>query len=901
MKIFSKSRAAHRSATPIGASLAKAGQVAVVATIGLALAFNANAASAAGLSGLTSSSSVTTVASAGKVVLTATQPVVSADGTQSQVIVQKIDKTKTRLTSIDDIVFPHGWTLFVSYDNGASFTDVLPTSATGSATSWDLVDAVKAAGDIYSNGEVSGRQAVTGSGTLVTPESGQFTGGGTGDGWNVIFDDANHVFRMSHHSDVTVSCYTRLGADCGPGWEFAPGGNFTTAMSSPGLVDNVHHHLWLAVALTTNSTTGFLCVDISDFTAGPSLCGGTSQTAYQALGGMARSYGTVGMTSVGNKFYEWSSAGQILCLDTSANGGAGAPCANQPYTDANITYAGWSYNTPGQVWTGSMIASKGKIYGTAADGQPLGGPNGGNNSTMPDIRAMCIDPATDARCAGWETAKVLPAGENFDYSYELPNANGDILGVCFQKFSTAGGEDATCFKEDGTTLAQNATLAHAFKAFVGNGAYTSNTPTVFGTHVYWSGGDGVATPVSLNEINCFDTSTNLPCAGGWPIVGTTAYTAVLDPQNSNCLWTNDNYNNIKAFNVLDTTATVCGPPPGATFAPEAIVPRMGCSGEDAMDAWGNFTITSPAPDGYDSAKLTVYDSNGVKISGFTSMTPTSYDTNSNPVFDLSSLPIADSGQHPAFYIELLGRSSSDSIMGSLQAVGQSPQLCTTLTSSETSCQNWLGPLVDPVWSYAPEATGSVQAGSGAVNDFEPATSTLSAAALEKPVCGGQLYGTATEGTKAVFDAEVTLLDEAGTPVLLDGKPVIAYTDATGYYTFGYLAAGNYRVSFAKAGKADAILASFVTGADGSISGDVEGLEGVATSNTVAIAPAVSGSVNAEYYTAALDPTDDGSDGVLALTGAIFSPPLMLSSLLALLLSLAGFALWRVRLLKARKN
>ncbi|MEO0024036.1 MAG: hypothetical protein RL196_477, partial [Actinomycetota bacterium] len=574
----------------------RAGQFALVATIGLALAFNANAASAAGVSGLTSTASVSMVPSAGQVVLTATQPVASVNGTQAQTLVQKIDPTKTHLTSVEDIVYPHGWTLLVSYDNGASFTDVLPTSATGTGTSWDLVNAVKATGDIYSNGDVNGRQSVTGSGTLVTPESGQFVGGGTGDGWNVFFDNDNHVFRVSHHSAVTVSCYTRLGADCGDGWEFTPGGNFTTAMTSPGLVDNENHHIWLAVTLTTNSTTGFLCVDISDFTTGPSLCGGSAQTAYQALGGMARNDGTFGMTSVGSKFYEWSSAGQILCLDTAANEGAGAPCANQPYTDANISYAGWAYNSHLEVWQSSMVASNGKIYATGADGQPLGGPNGGNNATFPDTYVMCIDPATDTRCDGWQDAQVLPSGKNFDYAYELPSSTGVILGVCFQRFGTAGGEDATCFKEDGTTLAQNATLAHSIKASAWNAAVVTNAPSVYGTRFYYTGSDGLASP-SSNTINCFDTSTNLPCTGGWPIVGQTAYTAVLDPQNSNCLWINDDKNQINAYNVLDTTATVCGPPPGATFSPEAIVPRMGCSNADSLDAWGDFTITSPAPSG----------------------------------------------------------------------------------------------------------------------------------------------------------------------------------------------------------------------------------------------------------------------------------------------------------------
>jgi hypothetical protein len=53
----------------------------------------------------------------------------------------------------------------------------------------------------------------------------------------------------------------------------------------------------------------------------------------------------------------------------------------------------------------------------------------------------------------------------------------------------------------------------------------------------------------------------------------------------------------------------------------------------------------------------------------------------------------------------------------------------------------------------------------------------------------------------------------------------------------------------------------------------------------------------------IEPVDGGKtdDGALAFTGAVLSSPLLMAAMLAFLLSLVGFAAWRVRLLNARKN
>ena len=175
------------------------------------------------------SASTPTVAPGAQVTLTAGMPVSDA-GTVTQEIVQTIDQTKVKLTSVDDITYPAGWTLSFSTD-GTTFTTTTPTTLVG----WAAVRAVKAAGSIVSEGASgTGKQIATRTSSGVAFASGSIpSGGASGDGWDVFFDPAyKRVFNRWHHDfSIKIDCHWlkteeghTAGASCWPDGSGVTGG-----------------------------------------------------------------------------------------------------------------------------------------------------------------------------------------------------------------------------------------------------------------------------------------------------------------------------------------------------------------------------------------------------------------------------------------------------------------------------------------------------------------------------------------------------------------------------------------------------------------------------------------------------------------------------------------------------
>ena len=139
--------------------------------------------------------SASSVAPGSQVTLTAATPVAGV-GTISQEIVQTIDPTKLKLTSLDDITYPTGWSLSFSTD-GTTFSSAVPANA----AAWAAVRAVKASGAVVSQGDSNGKQIAVGSSTQpLVPPGGSFTATSPGsDPWIVAFDDDGRVFIQVHH------------------------------------------------------------------------------------------------------------------------------------------------------------------------------------------------------------------------------------------------------------------------------------------------------------------------------------------------------------------------------------------------------------------------------------------------------------------------------------------------------------------------------------------------------------------------------------------------------------------------------------------------------------------------------------------------------------------------------
>ena len=66
---------------------------------------------------------------------------------------------------------------------------------------------MKASGELISQGADNvGRQIASTDANAAQPTTGQFptTTGSSGDGWDIFFDDAGHVFNIHHHNGAGV-------------------------------------------------------------------------------------------------------------------------------------------------------------------------------------------------------------------------------------------------------------------------------------------------------------------------------------------------------------------------------------------------------------------------------------------------------------------------------------------------------------------------------------------------------------------------------------------------------------------------------------------------------------------------------------------------------------------------
>jgi hypothetical protein len=219
-----------------------------------------------------------------KVNLVAGMPVSDA-GTISQQIVMQIDPTKAKLTSASDVVAPAGWT--VSYCSTTCTSPPTNFTATppANAAAWAAVKAVRAVGDVNSQGAYQGKQLAARTATMAIPASGPFASSGSGDGWSVFFDDRGYLFNVFHHQSANnsqVDCRDRNGVSCGANWPFGRGtGVGYTSYVSNGWYDPVYKRIWFDA--TRNYDVVFECIDVADIKT-PKPCGGSVGTTFVRTG-----------------------------------------------------------------------------------------------------------------------------------------------------------------------------------------------------------------------------------------------------------------------------------------------------------------------------------------------------------------------------------------------------------------------------------------------------------------------------------------------------------------------------------------------------------------------------------------------------------------------------------------
>lgn len=728
---------------------------------------------------------------------------VEGSGLHDTTITQHIDPRKVHLTGPGDITAPDGFTLTYSSD-GSNYSATAPASS----AEWAAVKAVRATGPVQSDGTSGNRQLLLGKADAVLPASSSITGGTSGDGFTVIFDDRDAVLNIFHHNgpderSPAVDCHWRDGSRCGAKWPFSLTG-LKTFQRSPGWIDQANHHLWFNTRSATGK--GFGCVDLADL-ASPTFCGGGSAkfTELSPGGGEAAEI----VAADGKIFSTDASNGKLMCLDPSANAAAGAACPGQPYTLPGI-----SYYDP---WGSREDSFEGKVIVTV------------------DPKATCFDPSTLAICSGSWPISVLAASRVLA---PVPSASGSLRGVCFltywslvHKCTDLSGSDISISAALRSTLSD---IGNFYEGGVVHRNYYAADPIMVGSRIYAASGNFSS---SRAPIVCFDAAEDQVCPN-WPTRAKT-YSIQVDPQNDNCLWTNGDDGAIRAWDALSGEEACSSAPSVNSFATTSLFPARTCGG--GVKGWRSFTITSKQLNGYEYANIDVLDSNGNPVPGWEHV-PLDPNANGQPSTSLQDLEASLTGATPTFRLRLAGFNSPDPVKISIVQEADPVALCTTVTAN-ARCSGTGPGLVPAVPGWAINLNAEVTAkrsGEQQVEDRDAQGLSMDGVAPE--TCGATLTGTAAVGGEGLGGVEVELLDSSGNPVLEQGTPVRASTGKDGSYTFGPLLPGGYAVRFvdhARFKVADSTVNAGGSGTTTASSGEV-------LSNTATLATGDLGVINARF-------------------------------------------------------
>ncbi|MBK7864174.1 MAG: hypothetical protein IPJ65_37380 [Archangiaceae bacterium] len=691
---------------------------------------------------------------------------------------------------------PEGWS--ATYYAGGTALAAAPSTP----AAWSTVRRIVASGSYQADGVTNGNQNVVGiSNAAPPPAAPSFSGGSAGDGWDVFFSpDRSKVYNIHHHDGpATIMCRIVSTSAACPGFPFAL---YHTDYRSTGYYDPATNHIWHAT-VNNSGQGGFECVDVSG--ALPQYCNPRFVTMAT---GMSAAYNNVtGAVAVGTELYGLDLVhGSLMCLDLAANGGAGAPCASQPYAGYTST----------DIANSSIITAGGRVF------------------TLGNNVVRCFDPATKGACAGtsWprSTTRRLPL-------MAVPSADGSINDVCVESdcWSLSGGA---------TTLPASFT---SYIAVNGTGGWDPifNKSTVSASRVFWSTGFRVLT--------CFDIATGAVCPG-WPHGVPSLYSPTIDPTNDNCVWSNGDDGIIRIWDVTTGLSGCPSPPSTYYFKPSLSVPRLACDLNARVGTWDSFTLTNPPPSGYATARLTVKSSTGVAVPGWSNLL-----LNGNQPLSLAGLSVSDTGQSPVFEVKYTNLTDFSASTGRFRIVGQSPEVCWSGVAN-AACPGKVGLLPSPLpatsaASVFADGTVTVQ-GSGAQAFAGARIDLLAPNQTSASVCGGGLAGAVNNAQgAAVPNAVVSLLDTQGQPVLDDsGAAITATSTASGSYAFPSLLVGNYRVKFVTV--PDYWAASTSTVVVGG-SGTTAASGGVVISNLVAVTGGGASVVNAGF----VGPIDSDADGL----------------------------------------
>jgi hypothetical protein len=575
-------------------------------------------------------SNVTAIA-AGNEIAVKSSAAIPGLGESSHAVGLSWSKESLQLLNTSSIVQPEGWELQYTTD-GVTWS----TTAPGDLST---VVAVRSVGDLNAKG-VNTFQTTAVS-TLIETQS-NFQGSSGGDGYDLTFTN-DRVFNVFHHnaSQIQLDCHLKAtGASCYGAVKNFPG--YATSNTSSSFWHAATSKLYVMSKRTSDATFGFACIDFANM-ANPVLC---STPFYSLDDGSASTNSLHGATRSGDIVYLLDSSDyNLLCLNLAT---ATACADNQTTLPTGSAIAS----------TVGRISSSGtKIWYNTYD------------------RFGCWDTATDANCGGNVPQTIAVANQH--PPFPVRNSSGTLLGFCTYR-------TATCVDATNTLF----TMPAGLSAFV-----TGTTLPVWNydgagqwaeadNRLYLNKGPSAS---ATSDVYCHDFDTDAACAGfAGTGVGTRIYAILKDPSIANCMWTNGDAGQITTFDGTTGTPGCTSSVPTVEMPYSAVVPRMSCQENGRVVRWDRITFHAPSGIPVADLRVTMKDTNGDPITGWTNRSLTS-----EGVLDMTGLTVDQTGTRPTIKVEAGSVSGTllDDLTADVKFKADAPELCLTL-KVQANCPNF---------------------------------------------------------------------------------------------------------------------------------------------------------------------------------------------------------------------